>query len=472
MAEIDLLFIGTAADGPVLEVETLRDPSQAAERYGGYVYEQVDLATDAHAHTLSQTPWDGQVETYRVDSDGRLEALSFFEFQVSGKDLAWSPFGTALTAVFRYRVKPTGTSLLKALAAVEDLDATISVLRVGGTRASVDVENLHFESQYPGSRYNNTRIVRTGSTVTIFPTPGCGFPTTHTPSSDVELANLLSRDVAFGKHRVFLSGVSSDTSLTLPEGEYLLTDGTDGTIAAADLEQILSDYDLTGIDVICPVGWSTEDISESAVPQVISDQDYPVLVVTQASVDGPDLADQPNSCRCICSVGFKCLYGGRTTAQYLDDAAPRVAALIAGRRVGISGTPIGLPVDPAYTPETMRMAVAAGHTVVSPRIAGWSLSRAVTGDPTWSVAALRTYQEIAWAAVGTLLPYIGKTIVDLTQINGALAVTLSQISSGDVEAWQVVQDGETLYLDVNFRPAHEITAISARLFLGNSQWTT
>jgi hypothetical protein len=405
MQAIDLLLVGDAADGPVEEIVAVRDLAHAERLYGTFYHEAYPLPETATGHTLGVTPWGDAVDILIADSDGALIDRPLFEFAVDGTALTWTKNGdwdrfedvdpTAdPTIYFRARHVPGATSLLKGLHALAELSQPggprVHCVRLGGTAATGTRGSFLFRARYAGARYNGTTVeVTSGGDVIVTPAPGTGRVRTYTPASDKELFTLLQADRDRGYQPLFLSGPLSGDRLTLPVGTTTLSGGADGSLTPELLLQFLEDYDLTGVDILCPVGLTVEALKSAGVTEYLAGDSYPVLLVAQSVHTGSSLAAHPNTDRNVCSVGFPATYGAGTRWERTDDDAPLVAGIAASARSGLTHHAFpallaGSPANP--TSAVLRDAVAAGHVLgyrSTARSASlWSM---VTGDAEWSV---------------------------------------------------------------------------------------
>jgi hypothetical protein len=307
---IDLLIVGDAFDGPSEEIREITSLDQAFRLYGGYQYESVAVTSGQTGYTLSVTPWADECSPFREDSDGVLIPRRLFEFTVSGSVLSWTKLGSAATIIFRATREPGPTSLLKGVLATRRTGVRVHALRLGGGLHASHAPSGQFTfiSRFPGSRYNGTQIVVGASTVTITPAPGTGLPRTYSIANDRDFALELRSETARGHQSILLSGPFSPSTRTLPTGTYVLTGGTDGRLTVPLFRQFLEAHDLSGIDVICPVGLLVPEVSGAAIPELLATNDYPTLLVCQAAPSGVALSGQVNTHQNLASVAFKVRY--------------------------------------------------------------------------------------------------------------------------------------------------------------------
>lgn len=472
MTTIDLLLVGDAGDGPLEEILEVESRDEIWRLFGGYSYEQTTLLSGATSYSLARTPWADQVQPLSADSDGTLIPLSLFEFSPSGALLSFSAPGAATPAIFQYVPLPGGRSLLKGLLAADAIGVHTHVLRLGsGAQAASSLPSggFQFWAQYPGDRYNGTTIVvdATGG-VTVTPAAGTGRIWRYRPTSDNDLRNSLSQDRARGRESVYLTGTGSAASLTVPAGTYRLSGGVNGSFTASGFMQFLQDYDLSGVDVVCPVGLLTTELSGAGVWSWMNDQDYPTLLVAQAPASGDALSGMVNTCRYLASVGFRTTYDSGLRRARQDDAAPLVAAIIAAHRFGVTLAALPhSPTLPAFGPAALSAVASGGHIAAYRSISkGPALWHAVTGDQRWSVATVRAFQEIARALYTVLEPILGQHHVDLQGLTELLSEALTGVTGSRKIQFKLELAGDRLYCDLSFQPYGEVRTVQAQLSLG------
>lgn len=472
MERINVLFVGTATDGPTEEIVRVDSLDRMLRLFGGYHYERTTITSGATGYTLGFTPWGDEITPLQEDGNSFLIPKYLFEFRASGNRLTWTPMGTGSTVVFRGMKQPTGTDLLKAIWATQTLDTTLHVLRLGGTHAEATSGQYQFTARYAGARYNGSTITITGNRVILRPAVGTGRNWTYTITSDQDLSQQLRDDVARGFQSVYLTGLAARDRITLPTGTFTLTGGTDGTLTGESLKTFVEEYELSGVDVLCPVGLSTQDVSGSGVLQSLVENEYPTLLVAQAPIaaSGVMLSGSVNTSRYLCSVAFRTTYQQGSTRQFVDDAAPLVAGMIGGRIFNLTFAPLTeYPPTPRFDQIALRALAAAGHTVPTYSISkGWALWRVLTGDSRWAVSTFRAYQEVLYPVFDHLLPLLGKSSVRIAAVRQRIDQALQAVRGSRVLHWDLDLDGDIVYVDLAIQPYGEVQAIRTRLALGQS----
>lgn len=472
MTRINLLFVGDATDGPTEEFIPIDSLDAAWRLFGGYKYEYTTVSSGQTTYTLGATPWGNEVTPLQVDSDGSLVPQRLFEFSVSGSVLTWTSLGYSSDVVFRYSSVPGSSSLLKGILATRKFPLVVHTIRIGGTQATSTAGNFTFYSHYAGSRYNGIRVVLTsGGTLTITPSGGIGRNKTYHVGSDLGLYELLRNETQKGFQGFFIKGSFSRTTLTIPAGTYTLTGGTDGSLTPDLFNQFLNNWDMSGVDVVCPVGILTTQLSGAGVFDTLGATDYPVLLVAQAPSSGVALSGVVISARNLVSVGFQLIYDLGLPKQRQDDAAPVVAAIIGSKVFGITLSSLPeFPAIPKYDQAALHVLAASGHTVAYRSISkDWALWYAVTGDSDWPVSQFRALQEIARAAFESLEPTIGNTLVSTADLDAILGTAFGSVVGSRVVEWSLQLQGNILYLDVDFIPYGEIRVVSAQIAVGQQE---
>jgi hypothetical protein len=474
MTRIDVLYVGDATDGPVEEFIPVDSLDQAFRLYGGYIYEQTTISSGSTGYHVSVAPWANQVLPMQAGPlDGSLIPLRLFEFAASGTALSWNAPGQSQRVAFRITAEPGSTSLLKGILAAKRTGQRVFATRLGGTSATAGPSGAFtFTARYAGNRYNGTTIVVSGSVVTVTPAVGTGRATVYRPTSDRDLVDQMRDDVARGWIGCGLSGPFSDTQLTVPTGTYTLAGGADGKMSANGLYQFLQEHDLAGVDVLCPVGIDTVACSGAGVSSWLENEDiYPTLLVAQAPPSGVALSGIVNTFRHVCSVGFQTTYDQGLITERIDDAAPLVAALISGKRFGITLTALPeAPPTPRYDQAALHALAAAGHTAAYRSISkDWALWHAETGNADWHVSTFRALQEIARPIFTVLDSVIGSHITNTDELDRRLAEAFQGVSASKIIDWKLFVQGDTLYAGFRFQPYGEVRVISAQIALGTPQ---
>ena len=470
MIKVDLLIVGDALDGPVEEITRVASLDKFLRMFGGYYYEETAIASGTTGYTLSNTPWADSVLPLQYDSDGSLIAKRLFEFAVNGTSLTFTKSGAASsTVVFRYPVIPGSTSLVRGVLQAVKTATNVYVLRLGGTHASTTSSGgFVFTAKYPGSRYNGTTIVVSSGSVSITPAPGTGRLKSYTITNDDGFIAALRNELARGFQSVILTGPGSQSTKTLPNGTYVLTGGTDGTLTTDALVAYIEENDIAGIDVICPVGLSTAQLSGSGLFSLLDTTDYPSLIVAQAPASGVALSGSINTLRNLCSVAFDLTLDLGDPRQRTEGAAPLVAAIIAGTRFGITLAPLlEGPVSPLYDQAGLTALSNAGHTAAYKSISkDWAIYHANTGDENWRVSTFRSFQEIVRPVYEILEPLLGTVVLNLSSLNDILGEAFASVVGSRVISWNLNQSGDTLYCEIEFKPYGEVRTIKARMSLG------
>src|SRR5581483_2336293 len=305
MIRINLLLVGDATDGPTEELIPLDSLDAAFRLLGGYNYEYASITSGQSTYTLGQIPWGGEVTPLQADSDGSLIPFRLFEFSSNGAVLTWTPLGTSGSVVFRYPAIPGPTSLLKGILSTRKVPLAIHAVRLGGTQATAQAGNFTFYSRYAGNRYNGITLgITSGGMITVTPSGGVGRNKVYQVGTDTALYQTIRNETQKGYQGFFVKGPFDNAKLTIPAGTYTLTGGTDGVMDADQFDDFVNNWDLGGVDVICPVGLLTTQLSGAGVIDDMALNDYPTLLVAQAPASGIALSGLVISSRFLASVAF------------------------------------------------------------------------------------------------------------------------------------------------------------------------
>jgi hypothetical protein len=471
MQSVDLLIVGDAADGPLGEIVPVGSFEECFRLFGGYSYFETTVTSGQAAVTLPAPAWSNALSPLTPDSDGTLLPTRLFEMAVSGAAVTWTPLGESRDVVFRWVTRPTGRRLLQGLLAAQLTGANIALLRLGtGAAAAVSAASggFVFRARYAGSRYNGTTIVVSGDRVTVTPAAGTGRNSRYQPASDTALSQSLLDDLARGRSGIYLTGPLNGQRRSVPSGSYTLTGGADGTFTGADLVDFLENEDMGGVDVLCPVGLLTPELSGAGLLESLSRQDYPTLVVAQAPLSGDATSGIVIAHRYLASIAFSVQYDPGTGRERREDAAPMVAGLIANSRFKATLLPLVADApSPRYGPAALAALASGGHIAAYLSIRqGPALWHAVTGEPDWPVSTVRAFQEIARALFTVLEPVLGQTRVDIDSLNDRLGAAFAGVEGSQVTRWQLELSGDELLADLDFRPWGEIREVRAQLLLG------
>lgn len=472
MIRINLLLVGDATDGPTEELIPITSLDSAWRLLGGYNYEYTSITSGQSTYTLGQPPWGGEVTPLQTDSDGSLIPFRLFEFSTSGSVLTWTPLGSSGSVVFRYPAVPGPTSLLKGILSTRKIPLDIYCVRLGGTQATAQAGAFTFYSRYAGNRYNGITIsITSGGAVLVTPSGGVGRNVLYHVSTDLDLYQVIRNDLQKGYQGFAIKGSFNNSQLTIPAGTYTLTGGTDGVMDAAQFDQFVNDWDLGGVDVVCPVGLLTTDLNEAGVIRDMEMNDYPTLLVAQAPPSGVALSGLVITSRFLASVAFQLIYDNGLPKQRQDDGAPLVAALIGGNIFNV--TMASLPESPAvpkYDQVALHSLAATGQIAAFRSISkDWVLWYATTSDPEWPVSQFRALQEIARVAYETLEPTIGNVVVTTASLDTLLSAGFQNVQGSRIVDWKLQLQGDSLYLDVDFIPFGEVRIVNAQIAIGQQQ---
>lgn len=476
MQDIPVLIIGEAFDGPPEAVLPITSADQAFRLYGGYHYERTNIASGDTGYELSITPWDNEVKSFQEDSDGLLSPKQLWEFSVNGNFLTWNRYGDALSnVVFQALRVPGPRSLLQGVLAALDYQNPVYVMRVDNSTSAQSATSggFYFRARYPGAKYNGTTIVVSGDRVSITPAAGCGASVSNRQfTSDFTFTEWLQTENTRGREQFYLHGPRSQTSFTIPTATYVLTGGTNGTLNGDRATAIIEDYDFRGIEVVCPVGVPSIELSGAGFFSALKDLVYPTIAVVQAVPSGAALSGIINTDRQVVSVAFQVDYESGQSRQRTYDAAPLVAGLIGSTRFNITMAQLSQgPPTPRYTQTELHALTSGGHLTAFRSISkNWALWQCQTGDPRWSVSCMRAFQQVVREVFIACDDIIGKNFVDLTSIEDKIRTALGRVTTGEIVDWAVDLKGDILYIDITFRPNGELRTVSARVNIGRQQF--
>ncbi|HYT45350.1 MAG TPA: hypothetical protein VEP90_23685, partial [Methylomirabilota bacterium] len=343
------------------------------------------------------------------------------------------------------------------------------VVRLGGTPATAQAGNFTFYSRYAGNRYNGITIsITSGGLVKVTPSGGVGRNKNYQVGTDRGLFESIRNDTQKGFQGFYVRGSFSNSSLTIPAGTYVLSGGTDGSLTSSQVNDFFTAWDFAGVDVVCPVGLLTTDLSGAGVIDTINKNDYPTLLVAQAPPSGVALSGVVITSRNLASVAFQIHYDFGLPKARLDDGAPLVAAIIGNNLFGISLAQLPeSPAEPKYDQIGLHILAGSGYITAFRSISkDWALWYAGTSDPEWPVSQFRALQEIARIAFEALEPTIGTTIIDISELNSLLGQGFNTTVGSRVIDWSLELQGNILYLDIAFVPYGEVRIIRAQIAVG------
>jgi hypothetical protein len=113
---------------------------------------------------------------------------------------------------------------------------------------------------------------------------------------------------------------------------------------------------------------------------------------------------------------------------------------------------------------------SGGHVVAYHSIAkDWVLWHAVTGDRDWPISTYRALQEISRPIFRILEMAIGNPFADLSDMDSRLGEAFSGLSASRVVDWELLLQGDSLYLDLSFIPYGEVRVVKCQVSLGTPQ---
>ena len=351
------------------------------------------------------------------------------------------------------------------------------VIRLGDGVKANDIHtdsggNFSFQAFFPGTRYNGTTItVSGGDTIVVVPAPGTGRRDSQAISSDKDLRDWLRDEVARGHQSFSMIGPISLISVTIPNGTYVLSGGTNGALTSELFKTHIIDTELTGVDIICPIGLTTTDVTGNVVDEIDCDP-YPSLLVVQSPTLGIGATGILNDRKNIVSVAFDLIYDQGDTFQRTDDASPYVAGLISTRRFDITlAQLLNVVPNTTYDQVGLHAVTDAGHVVAYRSISkGWALWYGVTGDSNWPISTFRAYQELVGEIYAVLEPIIGRVLTDLSELRSNLDERFQGLTASTVQKFTLDLQRDTLFCTVWFIPYGEVRIIKARIALARQEF--
>lgn len=474
MNDIGLLIIGAADDGPKDVPVLLTNLAHAERLFGGYNSEYLTLTTGATGLTLSNSALSNIVHVLEEDSSNDWIPSRLFESQVSGTAFTWTKNGDwdrfedvdptiNPRRLLRYQVLPPSGHILRGIYSSIPTNAEVYGLRLGGEIATVTASGWTFSARYAGSRYNGTTVTVSGGVVTVNSSAGTGNKRIYTPTSDYHLKQLIRESFIRSKISIEVSGPDTTSGLTIPNGTWTLSGGTSGSVTSELLNEWLDSNGTAGIEIVSVVDFTTQDLLDSGIPELVNVLEYPTLFVGSSTVSGTAASGVTHSSRVILSVPFRGSYYTSEGAVVDCSSAQTVAALISLDYNG--GTLAGLPENLHYTPVFTKDQLVAlsdnGHIAWYHSIGkGPALWYTVNGDSSWPVSVSRSVQEISRRVYHTISNYIGKNIVNVDSLNFIVASLLTNLTGSTLVDWKLGISGSRLLLTISIRPNYEIRVFS------------
>jgi len=225
-------LVGLATDGPENKVSLMRDERDLLRLYGGLYTERFTLEATGTSVTLDYEP-------YRVPSTSLNSVLRDYLYApaVSGQQILFgSVGGSGAQLDLQYSPYLGPSDLLWAGRKwLQQTGQMPYIARVPGSRASVEVGNWKFSARYHGQKYNNVRVVYTGSTLTVSGLEP-NYPTlTYSGYNVNDLRELVERDFEIGTSPVYIE--RADT--VIPTFSQTMTGGADGVFDTSSFQSIL-----------------------------------------------------------------------------------------------------------------------------------------------------------------------------------------------------------------------------------------
>lgn len=232
-----ILLVGTATDGPagVYQPSNERD---LRTKYGGGFIERQSLSPSASSTSLSFIPFNLPLN----EVNGIKDQLYSPYLAATGTTIYFGNIGGSGDQQVDFIYTPyTGVSDLIFMARKYLAETGIMpyVCRIGGDFASYSGSGWSIQAKYAGTKYNDIVVTSTGSSISVSGLAPNYPVNTYTD----DYYNRINIDADLGYSPI----VCLAASTILPIGSYALSGGTDGSITASGITEML-DSEVLPID--------------------------------------------------------------------------------------------------------------------------------------------------------------------------------------------------------------------------------
>jgi hypothetical protein len=467
---IPALLIGIAYDGPIGEYIKPTTMVDAMNKFGWQLTEVHTVTTTGTSITLDYPVFNNTFSIHKV-VDTQLYDSDLFNVACSGNVITFTSRCLSGTYQVTYVPVQPENSLLVDLRAYWNVSNNMPyVLRVGGTKASLQFDSIVFSAINAGARYNNITISFDGTTLTITNPYSARAPSkSYTVTTIDDLIQSINRDAYYGRIPVELAAPSISYN-PIPVGTWQLSGGTDGSITADVILEALNASDLNSIDCIVFCGGIAADILEEAATFVQENSSCCCIIAGSPLqyLEDPAYYDYLNnlpisSARVFYVGGFCDVVVGLDSNQYTwTTLAPVFAGCYALHGPIVHNKLPVFSVYPLWTTEQLH--ALSTRFVLATRFiqTGFGFYRAITTDGR-SHFVLQACQAILANLSEALNGFIGEANITKEKVDALLTEKLSNIPNVRSLSFTSSVDKTSIEITITIVVVGEVQAITLSL---------
>lgn len=273
--------IGTSDWGPEGTVYVPATLEDLMVTFGWERYEVHTVAAGASSITPDHAIEGNGFEIWQQVSGEAVKTDLYRPSVTDENTISFISVGVSGTYAIKYTPKADENNLiLGALDHYTQSGRLPHVIRLPGTRSSVDIGDYTVNGKYSGSRCNGITVtVGTDSLVITDPNASTVTSRTYSLQDSRDLFSQINSDASMGMCPVTIEGPNSSL-VVMPSGTYTLASGSSAAFTVSGLTSVLDGVDLDEMGyVVVPGGISHSDIEALGVYLDGSGGDFPVAIV-------------------------------------------------------------------------------------------------------------------------------------------------------------------------------------------------